>query len=123
MRTYRAELAPYRLEPLHPNFIEACHRDAERRAAPGPRRHAYEDTCPYCGERGHLLGVVQIGAKDRETDVPMTNDGYEQFLPDVGERETEIQIINCKACEAAVDPMAYLSPAVFYADKEDEDLF
>lgn len=123
MRTYRAELAPYRLEPLHSKYVDACYRDAERRRGLGPRDHAYETTCPYCGVEDRLVGVVQIGAKERVTDVPMTREGYERHLEDVGDRDTEVQIIHCQDCEAAVDPLAYFSPAVFYADKEDEELF
>lgn len=124
MRTYTAELAPWRLEPLHPKFVEAAHEDVDRIMSPGPRRHAFEAMCPYCGTEGDdaLVGTIRIGAKEQVSDIAMTSTGYD--VPDVRDRETEILIIHCTndECGAAVDPTAYLSPAVFYADKEGEQL-
>lgn len=133
MRTYRAELAPWRMAPLHENFVKAAEAHAERMMKPGPRRHAYETTCPYCGYQGddHLVGTVRVGAKDQESNIPMTRNGYE--VPDAGSRDTEILVIYCtrshrhpitgEECWAAIDPLAYLSPAVFYGEKENVSLF
>lgn len=131
MRTYKAELAPWRMVPLHPNYVKAAIAHVERLMRPGPRVHANETTCPYCGKKGNLVGTIRVGAKEQRKNVPMTPEGYE--IPDAGTRETEILIIHCmndhvhpqtgEVGPAAIDPLAYLSPAVFYADKENKSLF
>lgn len=116
-------LARYRMEEICDKFIERAKEDARRRMSPGPRQHAFETTCPYCGEKDKLKGTVRVGAKDQEQDVPMTDEGYEEHLPPTRDRDTEILIIECEACEAAVDPMAYLSPSVFVRNHSDIELF
>jgi hypothetical protein len=116
MRTYRAELAPSKTKPLWPGYEEVARRDVERVLRPGPRRHAFETTCPYCGARDRMFGTISVGAKERVSDVPMTREGF--VVADVRERDTEVQIIHCTACETAIDPLAYFSPVTFYADKE-----
>lgn len=123
MRTHRAELAPFRTAPLHPAYVRRCHADAERRAAPGPKSHAFETTCPYCGKRGHLFGTIRVGAKKQVSDVPMTASGFEVPIETEEDRELDCVLIECTACDAKIDPLAYFSPAVFYADREDIDLF
>lgn len=130
MRTYKAELAPWRMAPLHPNYVEAAHRHAEMLMRPGPRRHANETICPYCGKDGHLVATVRVGAKDQVDNIPLTREGY--VVPDARGRDTEILIIHCtrehehpqtgEICHAAIDPLAYLSPAVFYGEKENVSL-
>lgn len=123
MRTYRAELAPWRMEKLHENFIEAARDHARLLRQPGPKRYAYETTCPYCGRKGKLVGTIRIGAKEQVEGIPMTSDGFE--VPDARDRDTEILVVHCdyEDCDAAIDPMAYLSPAVFWANKEDVDIW
>jgi hypothetical protein len=116
MRTYRAELAPSRTKPLWPGYEEIAKRDVERVLSPGPGRHAFETTCPYCGAQDCLFGTVSVGAKERVSGIPMTRNGFE--IPDVRERDTEVQIIHCSECETAIDPLAYFAPVTFYADKE-----
>ena len=123
MRTYRAMLAKWRMEELHEDFIERARKDAERRIQPGPRRHAFETMCPYCAVEDELYGTIRIGAKDQESEVPMTDEGFEDELPETGERDTEILIIRCGECGAAVDPIAYLSPSVFVRNHSDIELF
>lgn len=131
MRTYKAELAPWRMVPLHPNYVQAAYAHADRLMRPGPRRHAHETTCPYCGEKDNLVGIIRVGAKEQRENIPMTSEGYD--VPDARDREMEILIIHCmnehvhpqtgERGPAAIDPLAYLSPAVFYADKENKSLF
>lgn len=125
MRTYSAEFAPWRMVPLHENFVSRAMEHADVLRSSGPKSPAFETTCPYCGKAGDLEGVVRIGAKDQEEGVPMTREGYEESLPEVRDRDTEILIIHCghEDCGAAIEPLAYLSPAVFWADREDINIW
>ncbi|HEX7123664.1 MAG TPA: hypothetical protein VF178_14910 [Gemmatimonadaceae bacterium] len=121
------------MAPIHPNFVAAAYAHADRMMKPGPRRHANETTCPYCGHSGddHLVGTIRVGAKDQVTGIPMTAAGY--TVPAAGNRDTEILVIYCTRSHihpitgeeswAAIDPLAYLSPAVFYGEKENVSLF
>jgi hypothetical protein len=124
MRTYRAELAPWRMRPLHDAFKLKALAHAKLLQSPyGSRRQAHETTCPYCGQEGNLTGTIRLGAKEQIAGIPMTREGYD--IPGAEGREKEILVIHCgnPACEAAIDPLAYLSPATFYADKENVDIF
>lgn len=117
MKTYTAELAPWKMHPLHEAYVARAAEDARRRAMPGPKRHAFETTCPYCGtDSGHLVGVVRVGSKELQDEVPFTREGYLHSLGDIGERDPDVQIAFCPQdeCGAAVDPIAYFSPSVFH---------
>lgn len=114
-RTYRAELAPFRLEPIHERYIERADRLEKLPAKVRQQTQRYETTCPYCGTADRLTAKVRVGAKKLVEDVPLTEDGYR--IPNVRNRTTEILVIHCEGCEAAVDPMAYQSPIVFVRDR------
>jgi hypothetical protein len=130
MRTYRAELAPWRMYPIHPAYKERAAEDALRRAVRAA--HAYETTCPYCGRPDGLSGIVRVGSKDHVAGIPMGSEGYAHHLPGTGGKGTELVIVYCaydhrnpatgECGPAAIDPVAYLSPAVFYAIRQDSDL-
>lgn len=121
MRTYRAELAPWRMEPLVDEYVELAKKNIQKIKEPGPKSYAYEVMCPYCGNDEEKTGTVRIGAKDQQEGVSMTRKGYD--VPEAGDRDTEILVIHCKECGASIDPLAYLSPAVFWADKEGVEIW
>lgn len=115
MKTTRAKLANWKSQPLHPDYIDVALRHAERMRRPGRPRHAYETTCPFCGDPAEKSATVRISSKETLT-VPATGDGY---LP--GElrcRVTELDSLRCAVCGAVIDPLAYLTPPAFVRDKE-----
>jgi hypothetical protein len=122
MRTYTAELARWRSEPLHEGYYAIALAHAKSFERPGPRRHAYETTCPYCGHEG-LTGTVRIGSKGPSVEVELTREGFEAPAEDGG--QPELMKADCQnpECGAAVDPISYFAPATFYAHKTNEDLF
>ena len=120
MKTRRAEMAPFRMHPLHPNYVEKALKNVALMNSSGySGKHLYETTCPYCGQADKLVAVVKVGAKDSISNVALTPYGYS--LPGIADdREKEIVVIQCQAegCGAAIEPQAYLSPGWFYGDKE-----
>lgn len=114
MQTYTAMLARWAREKICGAYIERARADARERMDPSIRtRHAYETMCAYCGEEGCLEGIIGIGDKDRARGIPMDSDGYRHHLPEENDRDTEILLIRCVSCGAALPGTAYLSPAVF----------
>lgn len=120
MKTYSAMLARWAREEICGAYIERARADARERMDPIIRtRHAYETMCAYCGEEGCLEGIIGIGAKDKVTGIPMDSDGYTHHLPETNDRDTEILLIRCASCSAALPGTAYLSPAVFVRNHSD----
>lgn len=114
MQTYTARLVAERTKPLHPLYVQAAKEHAERyQRNGGATRPSYETTCPYCGDCGPHVGKVRVGAKHHVNNVAMTRDGYERPK----EREVDLLLIECVACNAAIDPLAYLSPLSFFFQK------
>lgn len=124
-RTYRAELAPWRLHEIHPAYLD---RAKKLESLPSKVRLQYpkfETTCPYCGERDKLVAKIRVGAKILVENVKLTPDGF--VIPNVRNRTTEILVIHCtgdhthpqtgEVSWAAIDPMAYQSPIVFVRDR------
>lgn len=114
-QTYRARLSRYRLEPLHETYKQVVEDFREVPARERLRNPRYVTFCPYCGEDGHLEATIRVGAKKRIEGVILTPTGYE--VPERRERSCEILIIDCKKCDAAVDPSAYLAPIAFVEDR------
>lgn len=124
MKTYKAALAPGRMQVLHPNYIERAKAHIKKLENNSyGRRPQNEVTCPYCGAYDQLVATIRVGAKEHFPNVKLTTSGYE--LPEAGEREKEILIINCQAdgCGQAINPLAYISPGWFYGDHECIDVF
>jgi Zn ribbon nucleic-acid-binding protein len=123
MRTNRAKLAPYRMKPLHPLYVERAlaHIKLLTNVYP-PRTSANETTCPYCGEQDRLRAVIKIGTKEHVDAVPLTRDGY-TLPPEEAGRESEIEVIDCAACGAAIEPLAYRSPGWFYANRNNLNIW
>lgn len=124
MKTYRAELAPFRLKPLHPDFVERARAHARLVVrGGGVRRPAWETTCPYCGAQDQMRGIVRLGAKEQVPDVEMTREGY--YIEDARDREMDLLVIHCQntECQAVIDPLAYIAPATFLQDRTDENVF
>ena len=114
-QTYRAQLSRYRLEPLHDNYkkaVECFSRIDIRQRLKTPH---YVSCCPYCGMVDQLEATVRVGAKKRVEGITLSQGGYD--IPDRRERSCEILIIRCNACEASVDPAAYLAPEAFVHDR------
>lgn len=117
MRTYSAELTRWRSAPLCEPYRKVAFDHAATFLRPGPRRHAFEIMCPYCGHEG-LSGTVRLGSKGPPVDVELTRVGFEVACSDGGTPELmKAECIN-PSCRAVVDPIAYYSPAVFYGEKE-----
>lgn len=111
-KTIKAILTPYRLHPLHERYLA---RVEQLKEIPSKYRRDggfYETTCPYCGEEGGLKGTVKVGNKKTYSGIELRRDGYtlEGVSPD---RMKELVLITCEKCDAAVDPIAYLSPIQF----------
>ncbi len=121
MRTYSAELSRWRSVPVCEAYRQVAIQHARTFGRPGPRRHAFETMCPYCGHEG-LNGTVRLGSKGPPVEVPLTREGFEAPPSEGG--QPELMKADClnPECGAVVDPIAYYSPSVFYSLKTNEDL-
>ena len=111
--TYSAQFKKSNKQPLHDEFLKQANRDWERRTSPGRNRHAFETTCPFCGEIGELIGKIRLGTSYEKEEVRLTTDGYEPDHPDYSMENSELLYIECQECGSAVQPIAYFSPSVF----------
>jgi hypothetical protein len=117
-RTYRAELSLYRTTPIHEAYERAALALANRSSKERLQDPVYLDTCPYCGTAGKLTGTVLVGSRTVTVGVPLLPTGFSPPRGPKAEFDSTINIAYCGSCEAAVDPMAYLSPAVLLKDRE-----
>jgi hypothetical protein len=123
MQTYSAALAPWRMAPLHPLYVQRARHHAELITRnSGAVREYRECLCPYCGRGDMLEGTVKVGAKEHVYNVPITATGF--FVPKARGRPVELLVIYCRHpdCHAVIDSLAYYSPVAFYLDKENTSL-
>lgn len=115
MDVIAARLSAYRTAALHPDYV----RDAgwpRTGGLPPLERRRLVATCPYCGVQNYLRGLIRLGAKFRTYVRLRTGE-----LPQVPDSETrgrfsELLLVECSACDAAIDPMAFLVPDTFLRD-------
>lgn len=117
-RTYRAELSPYRTTPIDEAYERAALALANRSSKERLQDPVYLDICPYCGAAGQLTGTVLAGSKTVTVGVPLLPTGFSPPRGAKAEFDSTLNIAYCGSCEAAVDPMAYLSPEVFLEERE-----
>lgn len=87
-----------------------------------PPTSANETTCPYCGVQDRLQATIKIGTKEHISNVPLTRKGYTLPAAEEG-RESEIEVIDCLECQATIEALAYRSPGVFYALRNNIDIW
>lgn len=118
MLTYSAALAPWRMKPLHPKYIERAQEHATRMIRNGGAvRGVYECMCPYCGSDSGLHATVRVGAKQQVYEVPVTSTGY--HVPAARDRTVDLLVLYCNniECGGVIEPMSYLSPVAFHYTK------
>jgi hypothetical protein len=78
--------------------------------------------CPYCGHTDALTATVRVGSKRQLDNLPVTEAGY--VVPTARGSHVELLLLKCGhlECNAIIDPLAYHSPATFFADKENISL-
>lgn len=119
MQTYNAALTPWRLKPLHPAFVALARQHATIIQRNGGAVRSFRGTCcPYCGSVDDLRATVRVGSKKHISDLVVTPAGYD--VPEARGAQVELLVLHCRreTCGAVIDPLAYLSPATFLADKE-----
>lgn len=111
----REELRKYSLREVHPAYEAEVNELAARTPQEKLKAPQYPLCCPYCGQKGRLRGDVRLGVMGRDRDMELGRGGC--VLEPEERRPVEILLIHCRACHAAVDPMAYLGAEIFLRER------